>query len=117
MKGKPVNSNVLLSRTAASWRLAFVHAARTLHFLMRAALLSLASLGYGFTWLCCSLDRFRSRKNATAWIIFPSSSPQPAAERPCPVVLEERYQPCAPERVLCQPRAIGGLIRDRGVRA
>ncbi len=101
-----MNASILISRTAVSWRLAFVHAAQMFHYLMRALLLSLASVGFGFAWLCCSSDHFRSSKSTTAWIIFPNSSPQFTPEHPCPVALEER-----------DPRTIDSLIRNRGVRA
>jgi hypothetical protein len=74
---------------------------------MRALLLSLASVGIGLAWLCCSLDRFRSSKSTTAWIIFPNSSSQSTPEHPCPVALDEERD----------PRTIDSLIRNRGMRA
>lgn len=114
-----MSPNNLISRTAVSWRLAFMHGAQAFHYLMRALLLSLASVGFALTWLCCSLDRFRSSKNPTAWIIspFPKASSQPVPEPPRPIVLEERNQPCTPEMVQVHPRTIDSLLRGRGMRA
>jgi hypothetical protein len=87
-------------RTQASWRLVFVHAGRMVHFL--------ALGGLGLAWLCCWLDRFRSRRDATGWIIPLKQMAAPIPRRPCLAVLAERYQP--------QPRTIDSLIRNKGVR-
>ena len=103
-------------RSPGGWRLS--HLAQTIHYLMRAILLSLASVGFGLAWLFCSLDRFRSSKGTTAWLIFPNSSPESAPERPSPAEFEERHQSCTADRPQHQPqpRTIDSLIRNRGVR-
>ena len=100
-----MNSSHVYSRAAVSWRLAFVHAGKTLHFLTRALLMSLASFGSALSWLCCWLDHFGSSKVPTAWLIRPASPSATAPESPSHVVLMER-----PART---PRTIDSLIRSR----
>jgi len=102
-----VNLTTVFSRFLASWCLVFVHAARTVHFLTRALLMSLALAGLTFAWLCCWLDRFRSSGDATGWII-PVKAAAPFPDRHPQTVLAERHQG--------QPRTIDSLIRDKEVR-
>jgi hypothetical protein len=108
-----VNPDAVYSRTAICWQLAFVHAGKMLHFLTGALLLSLASAGLGFAWLCCWLDRFRSSKGATGWIISARQTTQPDSEPHRPVAVAERLQPFALERA--QSRTIDSLIRGARV--
>jgi hypothetical protein len=109
-----MNSKAVYSRTLVSWRLAFNHAGLMLHFLTRALLLSLASAGLVFAYLCCWLDRMRSNSKATEWIISPKSAEPPEPELHRPSVTGERLQPVSLERN--QPRTIDSLIRNKEVR-
>ena len=114
-----MNSSYVYSRTAASWRLAFSYAGKTLHFLTRALLLSLASTGLGWAWLCCWLERFSSSKATTAWIIPATASasgrnrqPVVLADRNSPQHVSQHLSQHLPQH-LSQPRTIDSLIRSK----
>ena len=92
-----------------------MHAARVIHYLTRAILLSLASVALGFAWLCCWLDRFRSNRGA-AWITPARASDAPSPKRHVPVALDDKYPVRVAERSQQEPRTIDSLIRSRGVR-
>jgi hypothetical protein len=114
-----MNSSYVYSRTAASWRLAFLHAGKMLHFLTRALLLSLASMGLGWAWLCCWLEHFASSKATTAWIIPATGSASGRNRRP--VVLADRnslqhvtqHLSQHVSQHVSQPRTIDSLIRSK----
>lgn len=99
-----MDSSYVYSRTADSWRLAFVHAGKLLHFLTRALLMTLASASLALAWLCCWIDRFRSNKG-TAWLISVTPTTAPATGEP--LIRADRLAPP-------QPRTIDSLIRSRG---
>jgi len=63
-----MESKYIYSRTTNSWRLTFVHAAKFVHFLTRALLMTTASAGIGLAGLCCWIDRFRSSKE-NSWMM------------------------------------------------
>jgi hypothetical protein len=107
-KGSALNLAAVFSRTMVSWQLAFVHLGKTLHFLMRALLLTVALVGCMVAWLCCWLDRFRSSRDAGAWII-------PVRLERVPLVELDRPERFA-ERGQAQPRTIDRLIQAKGVR-
>jgi hypothetical protein len=104
-----MDAEALYSRTGDSWRLAFVHASKLLHYLTRALLLSAASASLVLAHLFCWLDRFRSSRGATAWLIRPNSNPippaPPASGRQRPVEFSGRPY--------LQPRTIDSLIRNK----
>jgi len=108
-----VRSETVFARTSASWRLAFMYAGQTVHFLIRAVFLSLASVGLVLAWLCCWLDRFRSSRAATAWII-PLKAPAQSSGRHGSISLMQNPQPRTEEKP--KPRTIDGLIRNKGIR-
>lgn len=112
MGGEAVNFGAVYSRSVISWKLAFVYAGKMLHHLTSAILMTLASAGLGFAWLCCWLDRFRSGKQATSWILSARPAARPAAELRSPDATAERMQPITLGRT--QPRTIDSLIRNKG---
>jgi hypothetical protein len=111
-----VNPDAVYSRTVICWQLAFAHAGKLLHFLTSAVLMSLASAGLGFAWLCCWLDRFRSSRGPAGWMISVKRAPEREAPRESAVgvEVEERFQPLALKRT--QLRTIDSLIRGKGAR-
>lgn len=108
-----MNPGAVYSRTVISWQLAFVYAGKMLHHLTSAVLMSLASAGLGFAWLCCWLDRVRAGKRATSWIISAHPASRRDSEERPPVAAVERVQPFMQGRN--QPRTIDSLIRNKGV--
>jgi hypothetical protein len=85
-----MDSSAVYSRTGDSWRLSFVHACKLLHYLTRALLLSVASASLGLAWFCCWIDRFRSSRDSTAWLIHPDPNPNNSAAR-----APDTYEPAA----------------------
>jgi hypothetical protein len=110
-----VHPETVFSRTVASWRLAFMYAGQSVHFLIRAVLLSFASLGLVFARLCCWADRVRSSRSATEWII-PIKMPDQSSESRRPIVMLERPSSRAEQEYQPQPRTIDDLIRNKEAR-
>jgi len=106
-----VDSGSVYSRTLNSWQLTAVYSGKMLHFLTRALLLTLASAGMGFAWLCCWLDRFRCGNSAGSWMIPGRMATMQDTERRCP----ETHSPRIAARY--QPRTIDGMIRSRSAGA
>jgi hypothetical protein len=89
-----------------------MYAAKMLHYLIRALLLSVACAGLVLAWLCCWIDRFRSGKSATSWIISTQLSRKKTETERCgPVAVAEAYQPL--KLNVNQPRTIDSMIRNK----
>lgn len=98
----------VFSRAMVSWQLAIVHLGKMVHFLMRALLLTVALVGCTVAWLCCWLDRFRSSRDAGAWIIPVRLEGVPLRELDRAERSAGREQP--------QARTIDSLIQAKGAR-
>ncbi len=100
-----MESRYVYSRTASSWQLTFVHAAKTAHLLTRALLMTTASAGMAMAGLCCWIDRFRSSKGAS-WMMPMSpkraTSGNYSEEPDIPHIVFEDKIPESPKRAVNQ---------------
>jgi len=126
-----VNGEPVYTKTLICWKLTLAYLTKTLACLNSALLLTLASAGMGFAWLCCWLERFLNGRRATAWLLplhrAAERSTMPEAEPVAmPISVPDSAHPnlannAAPTLAKVQPfamphrapRTIDGLLRTR----